>query len=100
MDKKIKSQENTDHEKNDCGCDGNCCPPKKKSIWPKIIFTIVILAAIGIIAAKLLFTSPPAPASPAMNSQVVNDPNSPKWADSCKSGSGCDTTKGSSCCGK
>jgi hypothetical protein len=31
---------------------------------------------------------------------VVNDPNSPKWADSCKSGATCDTTKGSSCCPK
>ncbi len=100
MDEKIKSQDNSGLDQNSCNCEGDCCPPKKKSIWPKIIFTVVILAALGIIAAKLLFTSPPAPASTVTNSQVVNDPNSPKWADSCKSGSGCDTIKGSSCCGK
>jgi len=100
MDDKTKSQENPNLDKNDCSCEGNCCQPKKKSIWPKIIFTVVILAAIGVIAAKLLFTSPTAPAAPVTNSQVVNDPNSPKWADSCKSSSGCDTTKGSSCCPK
>jgi len=100
MDEKIKSQENTNLEKKDCGCDVDCCPPKKKSIWPKIIFTIVILAAIGVIAAKLFIITPKAPTTPVTNSQVVNDPNSPKWADSCKSSSGCDTTKGSPCCPK
>ncbi len=84
----------------DCGCDGNCCQPKKKSWWPKVIFVVVLLAAAAIIVAKLFFSAPQALASPVMNNQVVNDPNSPKWADSCKTGAICDTTKGSSCSGK
>jgi hypothetical protein len=97
MENESKNQENTTPGDKGCGCDDNCCSPKKKSIWPKIIFTVVILAVIGIVVAKLFFTTPKAPVT---NSQVVNDPNSPKWADSCKSGATCDTTKGSSCCGK
>lgn len=100
MEETTKTQENTLPGKNNCNCEGDCCPPKKKSILPKIIFTAVILAAIGIIAAKLFFNTTQAPASPVINSQVVNDPNSPKWADSGKTSSCCDTTKGSSCCGK
>ncbi len=84
----------------DCNCGGDCCQPKKKSIWPKVIFTLVMLAAMGVIVVKLFFTSSPVTSTPVKNSQIVNDQNSPKWADSCKSASGCDTTKGSSCCPK
>ncbi|MEI8204077.1 MAG: hypothetical protein WCH34_13735 [Bacteroidota bacterium] len=41
--------------KENCGCeDGNCCtPPKKNNLWTKIIFSIVIVAALAIIIMKL-----------------------------------------------
>ena len=40
-------------EKQDCGCsDGSCCPPKKNNKWTKIIFTVVILAALAIVIMK------------------------------------------------
>jgi len=97
MEENQKSRGMTQNDKKDCGCDSDCCPPKKKSWWPKIIFTIVILAATGVIVAKLFFSPPQAPAA---NTQVINDPNKPAWADTSCSKSGCDTTKGSSCCPK
>ncbi len=90
-----KIEPEMDEEK--CECDGVCCPPKKKSRWPKIVFVVVLLAAAGIIVMKLFFSPPQ---TPAASRQVVNDTNSPAWADTSCSKSGCDTTKSSSCCPK
>ena len=97
MEENQKSMKTTETNKNDCGCDGGCCPPKKKSLWPKVIFTMVILAAAWIIVARLFFASPQAPAA---NKAAVNDPNSPSLSDTSCSKPGCDTTKGKSCCPK
>ncbi len=97
MEDNQKSPGETQTKNNDCVCDGDCCQPKKKSWWLKVIFTLVLLAAAGIIVAKLFFATPQAPAA---NKQVINDPNSPSWTDTSCSKSGCDTTKGSSCCPK
>jgi hypothetical protein len=80
----------------DCGCDGNCCTPKKKSILPKLIFAVVMLAALGVIAAKLSMQPDP---SPAAGRQVPSDQGSPACCDSSASKT-CDTTKTSSCCPK
>ncbi len=39
--------------KDDCGCsDGNCCTPKKSTPWTKILFIVVIVAALAIIVMK------------------------------------------------
>ncbi|MEI6124498.1 MAG: hypothetical protein WCQ95_12810 [Bacteroidota bacterium] len=38
--------------KKDCGCDDGCCQPKKSKLWAKILFAVVIVAAIAIIAIK------------------------------------------------
>jgi hypothetical protein len=84
------------NNKNYCDCKDNCCQPKKKSFLPKIIFSVVILAALGIILVKLFFSASPVPAS---NQQVFRDPNSPARCDTTATKS-CDTTKGSSCCPK
>jgi hypothetical protein len=80
---------------NDCGCEGGCCPPKKKSIVPKVIFSLVVVAALGIILAKLFLSSP----APASNQKALRDSNSPVSCDSAGAKT-CDTAKGSSCCPK
>jgi hypothetical protein len=85
--------ENPDNKDN-CGCDDNCCPPKKNNKVVKIVFTIVLLAAIGVIAFKLV--NKPAPAA------VKESCCPPKFTtgyDTTKNAT-CDTTKGSSCCPK
>jgi len=42
-----------ENEKQDCGCEGDCCAPKKKPRWVKIISLLVILAALSIIFIKI-----------------------------------------------
>ena len=79
---------------NDCGCEGDCCPPKKKNPFTKILFAVVLLAAIAIVAVKLTHKAdaPPAKASCCPE-------GSAGCCDTTKK-STCDTTKGSSCCPK
>lgn len=97
MDNSDKLRNQTgDPDKQNCDCESNCCPPKKTSILPKMIFSVVLLAAMGVILVKLFFTSAPTPAS---NQQVFRNPDSPAWSDSTQSKC-CDTTKGTSCCPK
>jgi len=40
----------------DCGCSDGCCTPPKKSnsLWKRIIFIVIILAAGAIITVKLI----------------------------------------------
>jgi len=38
----------------DCGCDGDCCQPAKSKPWMKIIFFVIIAAAITIVTIKLV----------------------------------------------
>ncbi|MCX6281053.1 MAG: hypothetical protein NTU51_03755 [Bacteroidetes bacterium] len=78
----------------DCGCDGNCCPPKKKNPLKKILFAVIILAALGILAFKLTHKPPPETAKKACCPS-----GSSASCDTTKK-SGCDTTKNSSCCPK
>jgi hypothetical protein len=40
--------------KQDCGCDSDCCQPKKNNNWKKFIFIAVILAAGIIVTVKLV----------------------------------------------
>jgi len=77
----------------DCGCEGNCCPPKKNNLLTKVIFMVVVLMAIGIIAVKLFHHS-----DPVAEKQTQCTPGS-GCCDTVKAAS-CDTTKGSSCCPK
>jgi len=77
----------------DCGCaDGNC-KPKKKNILSKVIFAVILLAAIAIIGVKLAGRS-----DAATEKQSVALPGKASACDSSKTT--CDTTKGSSCCSK
>jgi hypothetical protein len=79
--------------KQDCGCaDGNC-KPKKKNIFSKSIFAIILLAAVGIIGVKLIGQSEKA------SGKQTTASGKAACCDTSKS-STCDTTKGSSCCPK
>jgi hypothetical protein len=86
--------ETNETPKQDCSCDPNCCPPKRKPKWMVIISGLVILAALAIIAIKLIGGHTATPAGdPASSSGKA------ACCDTAKT-SGCDTTKNSSCCPK
>jgi hypothetical protein len=78
----------------DCGCEGNCCPPKKKNPWRKILFAVIILAALGILAFKLTHKPTQETAKKACCAS-----GSSASCDTTKKAA-CDTTKNSSCCPK
>jgi len=76
-----------------CGCDGDCSTPKKKSPVKTILFIIIILAAAGIIAFKVI-------SNPQKESGKQScTPAAAAGCDTTKKAT-CDTTKGSSCCPK
>lgn len=82
--------------RNDCNCEGGCCAPKKRTILPKLIFSLVVIAALGIILVKLFLHSSTAPAA---NQQMLRDQDTPALCDS-SGNKTCDTAKSSSCCPK
>jgi hypothetical protein len=94
----MKNQERIENQpligKNDCDCKGNdhCCTPKKRNPWVKILFTMVLLAAIGIVAVKLLQQP-----TPAVAKEACCPPGTGLECDSTTT-AGCDTSKASSCC--
>jgi hypothetical protein len=46
--------ETTKPENNNCGCEnGECCPPKRKPKWMRIISVLVLLVALSIIFFKV-----------------------------------------------
>jgi hypothetical protein len=47
--------ENQFNSTQDCGCStGDCCQPQKKNtLWKKILFTVIILAAVAIVVLKM-----------------------------------------------
>ncbi len=79
---------------NNCNCEGGCCTPKKNTNARKIIFAIILLAAIGVIAFKLV--NKPAPV--AVKESCCPTKFTTGY-DTTKN-KACDTTKGSSCCPK
>jgi hypothetical protein len=88
----------------DCGCDGDCCTPKRSKLWMKIVFIVIVAAAIGIVSMKLIEKSdapvPPKKSCCSDSTKCSNQmKDNAKTNDSTKS-KGCDKTKGSSCCSK
>lgn len=81
----------SENKKQDCGCsDPNCCTPKKSNLWMKIVFAVIVVAALLIVAIKLMNNDKPDQG----NSNAINK-------------SGCDTTvkscdpgKNPGCCPK
>jgi hypothetical protein len=80
-------------KKQDCGCNDGCCQPKKKNTLSKWIFAVILIAALAIIGIKLAGHS-----GAASGKQTVAVPG--KACSDTSKVKGCDTTKGSSCCGK
>ena len=78
----------------DCGCTDGSCKPKKKNIFSKILFVVILIAAAAIIGIKLAGHS-----DNASGKQLIASPGKVSSCDSIKSKT-CDTTKGSSCCSK
>ena len=86
-----------DNSKKDCGCEGgDCCQPKKSNKMTKVLFGVILLAALSIIVIKLV--NPPDTAVAKAKSGCCADPKA-SGCDTSKQ-SGCDTSKGSSCCSK
>jgi len=83
-----------ENKKQDCGCDDGCCQPKKKNIFSKLIFALILLAAVAIIGIKLVGRS-----GNASDKQSIAAPGKVSVCDTTKTKT-CDTTKGSSCCPK
>lgn len=79
---------------NDCGCEGNCCEPKKKSPLKAVLFVVIILAAFGIVAFKLTNRT-----NTEAQKKESCTPGASSACDTTKN-AGCDTSKNSSCCGK
>jgi hypothetical protein len=80
--------------KKDCGCDGDCCKPKKSNILSKVLFAVILLAALGIIGMKLI-------SKPGQKDNKAEVAAQAKG--SCcdtTAGKGCDPKKDSSCCSK
>jgi hypothetical protein len=84
-----------DKNKNqDCGCTDGSCQPKKKNIFSKVFFAVILLAAVAIIGVKLSGRS-----GNVSDKQSVVTPGIVPGCDTTKTKT-CDTSKGSSCCPK
>ena len=46
--------ETENNTKQDCGCGTDCCTPKKSKLWMKIVFIVIVAAAIAIVTVKLI----------------------------------------------
>ncbi|MEI7726115.1 MAG: hypothetical protein WCK09_13490 [Bacteroidota bacterium] len=89
-----KPSGNIKDNRQDCGCEDGCCPPKKSNMMSKIIFAVILIAALGVVGVKLFHH----PAVPAVKESCC-PPGSASGCDTSKTAT-CDTTKGSSCCPK
>lgn len=79
---------------NDCGCSDGCCTPKKKPNWVKYISILILLAALSVIAVKVVQdkNEPAKQCCPAGGSKSC-------CADSSKTAA-TDTVKDKGCCSK
>jgi hypothetical protein len=85
---------NKENKTPNCGCNDDSCQPKKKNIFSKLIFAVILLAAVAIIGVKLAGRSGNIPGK-----QLITAPGKASCCDTSKAKT-CDTTKGSSCCSK
>ena len=96
MEENFKNNQPVEGEnpKQDCGCTDGSCQPKKKNILSKLIFGVILLAALTIIGIKLAGRS-----DNASGKQLNTAPGKASCCDTSKTKT-CDMTKGSSCCSK
>ena len=83
-----------ENKNQDCGCTDGSCKPKKKNVFSKILFTVILLAAVAVIGIKLAGRS-----DNVSGKQQIAAPGKTSACDTTKTKT-CDTTKGSSCCSK
>ena len=83
-----------ENKKQDCGCTDGSRRPKKKNIFSKILFVVILLAAVAIIGIKLAGRS-----GNASGEQSIAAPGKVSGCDTTKAKT-CDTSKSSSCCPK
>ncbi|MFH0867186.1 MAG: hypothetical protein V1904_13410 [Bacteroidota bacterium] len=84
--------ENENNTKQDCSCGTDCCTPRKSNLWMKIVFIVIVVAAVTIVTVKLVSNDNKAGSS---NSAVTIEKSS--CSDTTKA---CDPKKNPSCCPK
>jgi len=85
---------NEEKKSDDCGCSDGSCRPKKKNLLSKVLFVVILVAALAIIGIKLAGRT-----EDASGKQLKAASGKAAVCDTTK-GKTCDTTKGSSCCSK
>jgi hypothetical protein len=89
-----------ENPKQDCGCSPGCCqPPENNNIWSKLIFAIIMLAAVIIVTIKLTTKeeSQPAIAADTVNTGCADKKDSSSNSPCTKV---CSPSENSSCCPK
>jgi hypothetical protein len=81
----------------ECNCEGNCCPPPPKRPWNKILFFLVILAALAIVAFKLS-TKEQNTAVPAKDTISAEKTSVVDSSAAAGCGKDCNSSGKSSCC--
>jgi hypothetical protein len=81
----------------ECNCSDNCCQTPKQKIRKKLIFFIVIIAALAIVAIKLSSNSLSGDRQ-ANNGNTVQNTIGADTLGSKTCSKTCDTSKTSSCC--
>ncbi|MFH0895591.1 MAG: hypothetical protein V2A54_14240 [Bacteroidota bacterium] len=87
--------ENEENKKQDCECGTDCCTPKKSKCWMKILFIVIIAAALTIVVVKLTGKSNDE-ATPKQDTVKTQKAGAADSAKSCNKPCGSD--KKSSCC--
>ena len=63
--------ENQNNSNQDCGCSDGCCIPQKKgSLWKKMGFFIIVIAAVTIITVKLVAKQNEQPLAKCCNTEA------------------------------
>ena len=89
--------ENENKTTQDCGCGSDCCQPSKSKPWTKMVFIVIVVAALAIAAFKLSdvnTTDAKGVASPADKSACCDTTMQDTTAKTC------DPAKNPSCCSK
>lgn len=88
--------ENEKNTKQDCGCSDGCCTPKKSKPWMKILFAVIIIAAVAIVTLKLVSKNE---TSAKVGATISTEKSSCGDSSSIKCVKICDPNSGSCCPG-
>jgi len=87
-----------DKSEQDCECGNDCCQPTARKPWTKIVFFIVIIAALAIVAIKLSHSDNPGKAGSTTDTLTTVKPGSADAGQTKSCSSKCDTSIKSNCC--